>query len=258
MTPIRNDNVKRCNTILAEIATQYPDAELLAPKLARLAEHGLCVRFHQGQREDMVRKWKGLICEEYTEDTLPSERPRSRNDASSLQASDDDEVQTLRDTIAAMQETIRDAQRRLDRLQRPTPSPAVSRVSTSSISVLDLNASRSSTVRESSPTSRTNPARSQVPQVRTPSPVRASTQTTPVRRCTRPHVRRLPVDEECAICFEGVLADTEVDELVWCKAGCGKSVHKECFEVWKGECVRAGRATTCIHCRTRWVDRCGC
>lgn len=45
--------------------------------------------------------------------------------------------------------------------------------------------------------------------------------------------------------------DEEEGELVWCKDGCGQSVHKDCFETWKKECEDRGRAATCVNCRTQ-------
>jgi hypothetical protein len=94
--------------------------------------------------------------------------------------------------------------------------------------------------------------------VRTPASVPGPSRTVPVPRCHRTHVRRLPTDEECSICCDEVVMSEGDGTLVWCKSGCGKSVHKECFEVWRQSCVRARKAATCVYCRGKWKDTCGC
>lgn len=78
-------------------------------------------------------------------------------------------------------------------------------------------------------------------------------------RCPQTHVTRRPLSEECSICLEETqLSDASPDELVWDKGTCGRSLHKECFEIWREQCVRSGRTTTCPCCRARWVDECEC
>jgi len=89
--------------------------------------------------------------------------------------------------------------------------------------------------------------------------LRASMSTEQFPRCTRAHARRLPVDEECSVCYrDELMSSCARDRLVWCKNGCGRSVHKVCFLVWMRECVLHERAVTCVYCRRGWVDRCGC
>ncbi|EUC39517.1 hypothetical protein COCMIDRAFT_111359 [Bipolaris oryzae ATCC 44560] len=74
------------------------------------------------------------------------------------------------------------------------------------------------------------------------------------------HVPRRSGDTACAICLDGLDATSEAEEggTVWCKDGCGKSVHKTCFEVWQGHCADAGRDATCVMCRAAWNTDCSC
>ncbi|KAH7092507.1 hypothetical protein FB567DRAFT_239378 [Paraphoma chrysanthemicola] len=279
LTPIGYDNLKR---VVSEIATQEPDADLLRSKLRCMAQHGLCRRYHQYQVDDMVDKWTSRIraafppppparrMHRHADRSVASSRassiaPRSVASVSSSRP-EHSEIQTLQETIAAMQETIRVAQRQLERLQYTSPSESsLSRVDTDDISTLRLSRSssmqsvtttRSETIRSVAPTA---PVRST--RVETPAATRAEEHTPrPIAtRCSRTHVRRLPVDEECAICYdEEHLSERAPEDIVWCKSGCGKSVHRECFEAWQASCVQESRAATCTHCRTRWVDECAC
>lgn len=59
--------------------------------------------------------------------------------------------------------------------------------------------------------------------------------------------RHMEVDDECPVCLE-LLSDG--GELVYCKALCGNSIHKQCFEMWD----RSQNETSCIFCRTKWSD----
>jgi hypothetical protein len=68
------------------------------------------------------------------------------------------------------------------------------------------------------------------------------------------HVRRRSVEGDCSVCRE----DLKEGETVWCKAGCGKSVHEKCFEGWRREREGRGREATCTDCRAVWVDECAC
>jgi hypothetical protein len=279
--PIRYDNLKRVNSLVAEIATQEPDAQLLRPKLHRMAQYGLCVRYHQYQVDDMVDKWTSRIRVAFLPVAAPHshrniERSAISSRASSVQTHstssvassvpDHSEIQTLQETIAAMQETIRVAQRQLERLQyAPPPASSLSRVSTDDISTLRLSRSstiqsvataRSDSVRPAAPSPPVRTVQAQPPAM---SRVVEPTSGSVAGRCTRAHVRRLPLDEECAICYDDVpLSRCEPSALVWCKSGCGRSVHRECFEAWETSCAQESRAATCTHCRTRWEDGCAC
>jgi hypothetical protein len=144
---IRYHDIRRCQTLITEMAEQRPEPCVLKPMLECLAAHGLCVRFHQYQVDDMVRKWNRMILSAYPPiplDLISNEIssvmssisspytslvPVSRQSTSALTASsvslpDHSEVETLQDTIAVMQETIRTAQRRLEVLRYTPPVTA--------------------------------------------------------------------------------------------------------------------------------------
>jgi hypothetical protein len=76
------------------------------------------------------------------------------------------------------------------------------------------------------------------------------------------HVPRRPVEAKCAICLDALLdegATPETEEsLVWCKDGCGNSVHTLCFDVWQTHCLDSGRRATCVLCRATWNGDCSC
>lgn len=81
--------------------------------------------------------------------------------------------------------------------------------------------------------------------------------------CSIRHVERVPVESSCAICMETMVVDEDRDEgdeeLTWCVHGCGRSVHKDCFDVWKSACESSfpePRDATCVNCRVVWKDDC--
>lgn len=116
----------------------------------------------------------------------------------------------------------------------PGSTPTVSRVSTSDISSLAL--SRTSTASSTPPiTTRLNE------DARPSSP----------RTCTRTHVRRRAIEDECPICREDFLRH---DKLVWCKNSCGNTVHRECFEAWEAQCRVGNRTANCMICRADWAS----
>jgi len=53
------------------------------------------------------------------------------------------------------------------------------------------------------------------------------------------------IDESCPICMEDF--ETEGEDLDYCKYGCGKSVHYNCFIIWKKKNIG-----NCVFCRTDW------
>ncbi|KAF2029455.1 hypothetical protein EK21DRAFT_67485 [Setomelanomma holmii] len=273
--PIAYNNFKRVNSLAAEIAAQEPDVELLRPTLRRMAEHGLCLRSHKNRVDEMVAEWERKIRAEYSQrNVLDRSRGIIPSNVSSRASSvqpgsmssvatsvpDQSEIQILQETIAAMQEQIRVAQARLERLQyTPRSASSLSRVSTNDIPNLQL--SRTSTSQSVS-MSRSASARSAapVPPVgNTPAQPPATASASVLSRCTRAHVRRMPLDETCAICYDGGLMSESVSStLVWCKSGCGRSVHRDCFDAWEASCTEGERATTCVYCRTRWEYTCTC
>jgi hypothetical protein len=80
--------------------------------------------------------------------------------------------------------------------------------------------------------------------------------------CDAVHARRQAIEGDCAICRDVLAEDGSTaasDEgLVWCKDSCGQSVHQQCFDGWKRQCVADGRAATCVSCRASWSEGCDC
>jgi hypothetical protein len=78
-------------------------------------------------------------------------------------------------------------------------------------------------------------------------------------RCTRSHARRLPFDDECPICYEGdVLSTCDRSELVWCRSGCGRTMHEACLEGWRKQCVIDKNDFACPVCRGDWDEGSNC
>ncbi|EFJ52902.1 hypothetical protein VOLCADRAFT_86362 [Volvox carteri f. nagariensis] len=69
-------------------------------------------------------------------------------------------------------------------------------------------------------------------------------------------VKRRDVDEEepCPICYEDMLGQ-DLDNLVWCRFGCGRNVHGKCMGVWMEHQVQSlGKELTCPLCRSEWGE----
>lgn len=62
---------------------------------------------------------------------------------------------------------------------------------------------------------------------------------------------RKPIEGECPICYDE-LDDKEA--IVYCKAGCGNNVHKDCMQKWVA--ISRGKAT-CPYCRAKWDEDTG-
>lgn len=79
-----------------------------------------------------------------------------------------------------------------------------------------------------------SPATPPVAVVETPpSPPSPTTEPLPAPTpCAENHVVRRTTDEDCGICLT-TMVNTPLQELVWCKASCGQSAHKECFNTWQ-------------------------
>jgi hypothetical protein len=55
-------------------------------------------------------------------------------------------------------------------------------------------------------------------------------------------VEKKPIEDEmCGICMEDLEGD---EELSYCLYSCGKSTHKQCYEMWEKK-----KQTTCVYCR---------
>lgn len=70
-------------------------------------------------------------------------------------------------------------------------------------------------------------------------------------------VKRRPIeeDDDCPVCYEQ-FSDTANEPTVWCRAGCGKSVHQSCFLKWSqalGQKYGSHKALGCVYCRTEWM-----
>lgn len=54
-------------------------------------------------------------------------------------------------------------------------------------------------------------------------------------------------DENCPICMDALENGEEID---FCKYGCGKSIHLQCFTMW---CKKSPNSEKkCVYCRTEW------
>lgn len=60
--------------------------------------------------------------------------------------------------------------------------------------------------------------------------------------------KRKPIEGECPICYMDF--DPDNNEIVWCKAGCGNNMHKDCFKAWQA--AQRGQEVRCVYCRTPW------
>jgi len=58
-------------------------------------------------------------------------------------------------------------------------------------------------------------------------------------------------DDFCPICYEEM---TTNEALVYCKASCGNSIHKDCFNQWDKIQKSKKLPTTCVYCRADWLD----
>lgn len=53
---------------------------------------------------------------------------------------------------------------------------------------------------------------------------------------------RRPVEGPCPVCFGDL--ETSTEEVIWCKAACGKNLHKSCWDTWAA--TRQGKAALCV------------
>lgn len=58
-----------------------------------------------------------------------------------------------------------------------------------------------------------------------------------------PNIKKQLIDDNCPICME----DLKSGKIDFCKNGCGKSVHVECFRRWQQK-----NNSNCVYCRTEW------
>ncbi len=126
-----------------------------------------------------------------------------------------------------------------------SPLPAVTPAMVANLT--SFMQSRSSPVSTSTSTSSPSSTAPSPPQRRSPP-------------CPRTHVRRLPLDEQCSICFDGEpLSSLPASSLTWCRSSCGRSVHRDCFTTWRTQCLADERDVRCAFCRTPWPSEdCDC
>jgi hypothetical protein len=64
-------------------------------------------------------------------------------------------------------------------------------------------------------------------------------------------VKRRPIeeDDDCPVCYEA-FADTASEQTIWCRAGCGKSVHQSCFLKWS-QALGQKYGISCSDCSSR-------
>jgi len=67
-------------------------------------------------------------------------------------------------------------------------------------------------------------------------------------------VPQRPIEDTdcCPICFEDFNVSLK-EPIVFCKASCGKSVHKQCFIKWKSRDASSGGSGSCVYCRAKWI-----
>ncbi|KAJ9103187.1 hypothetical protein QFC21_002610 [Naganishia friedmannii] len=70
--------------------------------------------------------------------------------------------------------------------------------------------------------------------------------------------KRKPVEgDECPICADEMADGGQgANELVYDlgAGGCGKSLHKQCFQMWAVQESKQGKKATCVYCRHAWAD----
>ncbi|KAL6161038.1 hypothetical protein ACJQWK_08331 [Exserohilum turcicum] len=279
--PLRREDVPKIKHIINELSEQRPDPVLLRPTLKRLAVHGLCVRDHQYQADALVETWTGrmraafwYIGTENASALSPTSTPTTRSVTASAESlATRSELNTIRDTIDDMQETLRCTRRLLQAFSNgdsPVPISPLSRISTSDISSLVLSrrstslsdSSERDTASPSSSTDASQTARHSATLSSSSSflPLAPPSAPPPPQHCTRSHARRIPLDDACPICDEGEpLSSYNATETIWCKSSCGRTVHKSCFEGWHTQCLVDDRSLTCPVCRADWPDAdCAC
>jgi hypothetical protein len=157
--------------------------------------------------------------------------------------------------------------------QRPTPGPFLQSSAHLPIQRIHNPSSRTTATVDSSDSASTNPTaqasaldellsrlsnfRESIASAKS-STVHETRVKTPAMRCMRTHVRRLPLDDECAICYAPTPVDCKPLEVVWCRAGCGRSVHTSCFEIWRTQRTSEKSPLTCMICRVNWDETCEC
>ncbi|KAF2198848.1 hypothetical protein GQ43DRAFT_442999 [Delitschia confertaspora ATCC 74209] len=137
---IASENLMRMASLLNNISTQEPDPAALRSQLTSIAGYGLCRRWHQNQKHDMVRKWSENILEHFPSPqqgpvpaVLPTESVRTSSPALTIPAaaSTQEQIAQLCQIIMRQQEQLGALQAQISQtttlttpLSRPvTPRP---------------------------------------------------------------------------------------------------------------------------------------
>ena len=253
--PIARHNQQRADNLIEALQKESPDFETLEDDLYQLASLLLCRAVHQNQVDDIVCKWETRLNRFATSQ---AEEEASRQNRRAF-----DRASGPRTTITSSTPIPIPSRSLYGSGVSPLPSfQSIPRTSSPDLRVSQEVTDFDAMVRDivnrlcaiearriaapASSESTTSPG-SQRPANATP--------TTPT--CTVRHARRLAIDDECPICHGDFLLRDQ-DRLVWCKSGCGRTVHQDCFETWKKACEEGDRVVTCGVCRTPWSQDCHC
>ncbi|KAF1978959.1 hypothetical protein BU23DRAFT_549649 [Bimuria novae-zelandiae CBS 107.79] len=249
--PIALHNQTTADALLKALSRKEPDAIDLEEDLYQLARLVLCRRWHQNQADNMVEKWSARIerYEREREDVEGMER-RGRGRGSSSSQSSSSQSSSTSPSRSPSSRTSSQNCTRIARLEA-TVATLVAELTARS-TAQPPPSSETLFPRSTSASSPTSPPPS-TPSSSPPSPLQRS----PQRPCTNPHVRRRAIDDACPICHEDFLLRDQ-DALVWCKSGCGRTVHGACWERWKHTQQADGREGSCAMCRTPWGRECAC
>lgn len=230
------EDLDAADRLLDTMAMDDPDAELLEPLLLRLAEHLSCRSEHQEQARELVVNWQAEV------DEYAMSRRMLRPVDSPHSSADSAYGESIHDTIAQMQMVLRATRRQVQ--------GTISRVSTADIP--SLNLARTPTLQSATTAVASSPPQTDHSSWSSQNP---DTTGNSSQACTRDHVQRRPRDTMCPICWEEYLPE---DETVWCKNGCGRTVHRQCFEHWRDACQTEGLTAPCGICRAAWFPECDC
>ncbi|KAL9634655.1 MAG: hypothetical protein Q9204_002903 [Flavoplaca sp. TL-2023a] len=85
-----------------------------------------------------------------------------------------------------------------------------------------------------------------------PAPLPASSAATADNTDKEPSNRK-EISGDCPICF--MEFDPVAEEIIFCQAGCGNNIHKQCFEQWAH--AQGSGSVKCVYCRTPWQREVG-
>lgn len=246
------------HSLVIAMAEKQPDPERLRPDLVSLARHGLCYLHRNTQCEGVVNKWTSRM-----EAAFPVEVGRTRELGPAMQgrpataAFTSVQLDSLRSRVA--QQVVQQLEP-LDSTTSPRYGAAHS-AAAESVVVPERARSMNRPIIAAAPVGPAEPISGTTPlssATSLPNVSQVEPRPTP-QRCTRPHARRLPLDEECPICYEGgPLSECDASEVVWCRSNCGRSVHKTCFQDWRAQCGTDRNRLTCAVCRSDWHEHSGC